>query len=228
MSQLEEEAKRILGPFILGGQRFVQLSESDLRRLAGWATKSWMAYSLTRSNIGNPFSDADYRSIAASGEPVSRCSIWLLHSREARAHVGIGITSTYLEQIGKRPVDLVKVADNCAFAYLAAAGCVLFLLRVPDDFPEEVESTMIPPQLGTYGTRQIWPSQKPQYFPLDIMPDYEFDRLLDYPRVLAEAIALPTIGLTEHERAKVMQEFLGGANPQELRRRWEPGSPPLD
>ena len=228
MSQLEEDAKRLLGPFILGGRQVVKLSEDDLRRLAGWATKSWMAYSLTRSNISNPFSDADYRSIATSSLPVGRCLIWLLHSHEARAHVGIGITSTYLEQVAKPPMDLVEVADNCAFAYLAVASCVLFMLRVPEDFPLEVEWTMVPPQLRTYGTRQIWPSQRRQYFPLDVMPDYDFDRLLDYPRLLAEAIALPTIGLTKQERAEVVQQFLDGTDPQELRTRWEPESPPLE
>ena len=223
MSQLEEDAKRLLGPFVFGGAPFVKLGVDDLRRLAGWASKSWMAYSLTRSAISNPFSEADYGSIVGSSLPVGRCLIWLFHSHESRAHVGIGMTSTYLEQVERRPMDLAEVADNCAFAYLAVASCVLFMVRVPNDFPAEVEWTMIPPQVRTYGARQIWPDQRRQYFPLEVMPDYDFDQLLDYPRLLAEQISLPTVGLTEHERAEVVKQYLDGTDPRELRRRWEPG-----
>lgn len=55
MSRLENEARRILSPFILGGERFIKLSRADLQLLAAWVIKSWMAYSLTRSEIENPF-----------------------------------------------------------------------------------------------------------------------------------------------------------------------------
>jgi hypothetical protein len=221
MSQLENGAKRLLVPFILGGQPFVKLSADDLRLLAGWATKSWMAYSLTRSKYENPFSVNDYRAITASSLPVDRCSIWLLHSHEPRAYVGMGVTSTLLEQADKPSADLAEVADNTAFAYLAVASCVFFMLRVPESLPIEIERTLIPPQLLTHGSRQIWPNPRPQYFPLGVAPDQDLDQLLDFPRTITEAIALPVIGLTESERTEVQQEFLSGADPRELRSRWE-------
>ena len=112
----------------------------------------------------------------------------------------MGVESTFLEQADRPSADLAEVADNTAFAYLAVASCVFFILRVPESLPIEIERTLIPPQLLTHGSRQIWPNPRSQYFPLDVMPDQDFDKLLGFPRATAEAIALPVIGLTESER----------------------------
>lgn len=222
MSQLENEARRILKPFILDGKTFVVLGQNDLRLLATWAIKSWMAYSLTLSDIENPFTTKDdYGSIAQTSQPPDRCMVWLFHSLAEQAHVGIGLSSTFLEFLrdpAYTPADLAEVPNNFAFGFLSVASCVFFLVRTPEGMPEEGRQLLIPPQLTEFGSRQIWPSQRRQYFPLDVMPDMTFDQLLEFPRLLAEAIAMPTIGLSENERAEAVSQYLAGASPRELRR----------
>ena len=40
MSRLENEAKRAIGPYLLGSETFVKLGHDDLVSLAGWAAKT--------------------------------------------------------------------------------------------------------------------------------------------------------------------------------------------
>ncbi len=223
MSRLENEARRILSPFILGGERFIKLSRADLQLLAAWVIKSWMAYSLTRSEIENPFTECDYRAIAQTSTPPQRCRVWLLHSHEPRAHVGMGVTSTYFESV-KDPdyvaADMATVPDNTGIAFVSVASCVFFMIRTPETFPAELVQMFVPPQALGYGSRQIWPNGRPQYFPLGIMPDSAFGELLEFPRIFGEAMSMPTIGVTEAERMEAIERFLAGENPRDLRSKY--------
>lgn len=219
MGQLEDQTRTILKPFVLDGENLLTLSEDDLFTLATWATKSWMAYALTAPAQRNPFTEDEYRAMAANPKPLVRCQIWLLHAAEPRSEVGMGIHST-LFTFG-RP-DLAA-PDNTGHAYLAVAGVVLFMALAPTDAPDGfIEHVLTPPSVSGNGVRRIWPHPRRQYFPLARVPDEEVAALLDYPVRLAEAVGLPTAGLTDDDTAEVMQEYLDGADPTELRRRWGP------
>lgn len=223
MSRLENEARRILSPFILGGERFVRLSHDDVQLLATWVVKSWMAYSLTRSRIENQFSERDYRNIAHESLPPERCRVWLLHSHEPRAHVGMGVTSTFLESVKDPdyvPADMATIPDNAGMAFVSVASCVFYMIRTPEKFPAELVEIFAPPLIARYGSRRIWPSGRSQYFPLDVMPDWALDELLEFPRMIGEALSMPTIGVTEAERMDAIQRFKNGELPRDLRTRY--------
>jgi hypothetical protein len=219
MSQLESQAKDILEPFVLGGGTLLTLSKDDLFTLATWATKSWMAYALTKPVQSNPFTVEEYRAMAVEPQPLERAEVWLLHATEQRSHVGMGIASAL---IGKGAPQDLATRDNAAHGYLAVAGVVFFLVLVPPHGPEAVAKYFAPQEaLSGSGVRRIWPGMRKQYFPLDRVPDAQFAALLDFPEQWANAMGLPTAGLTDADAVTTFQEFLDGADPAELRRRWE-------
>lgn len=221
MSRLEQQAKAVLGPFVLGGQRPLRLSRTDLRTVSTWATKSWMAYSLLRPAHQNPFTKDEYRSMASSPAPLSRMQIWLLHSLEPRAHVAMGIASALMGTDGSLP-DLANEQDNWGYAYLAVSTVVLAMQLLPTGAPEEVAEIFSPPMLDHPAVRRIWPTLRPQFFPLGVVSDELVASLLEYPHEVFSNVGLPTVGLTNEDGAEVFQQFLAGANPTELRQLWNP------
>ncbi|TDD55429.1 hypothetical protein E1263_26115 [Kribbella antibiotica] len=227
MSRLESDAKAILAPFIFSGTT-TRLSAEDLRTLTIWATKSWMAYALTVALQQNPFTEAEYRGMAESAQPLGRSQVWLLHSTEPRAQVAMGITST-LHSF--EPPDLEKTPNNTAYAYLAVAGVVMALLllstevidalRSLPDGDEVLDGFMVPPMSKSPVVRRAWPGPRPQYFPLGVLPDADLAAFIEgAPRLFSET-GLPVDGLTDEAVAAVREEFLSGADPVDLRRRWE-------
>jgi hypothetical protein len=218
MSNLESAAKNILQPFLFEDYSALSLTVPDLTTLATWATKTWMAYALTRTEQENPFNEQEYRSMVTTPRPLDRTSIWLLHSTDPRAHVGVGISSTLLgfgDDLGAGNLDID--ADNTAFAYLAVSTVVMFMLRLPESAPPFTEQLFTPPQLGSAAVRRIWPDPHDQAFPVGTMSDKNLGGLLDFPRALFDQISLPVHGLDESGRGDVIAQYLAGANPRDLR-----------
>lgn len=221
MSSLEQQVKAVLGPFILNGQQPLRLSSCDLRTIATWATKSWMAYALLRPHHLNPFAKHEYQSMASAPGPLPRSQIWLLHSLEPGAHVAMGIDSS-LMSFGGAPPDLVAAQDNWAYAYLAVSAVVLTMQLLPPEAPEDMADIFAPPMLAHLAARRIWPNVRPQFFPLGVVPDEVVLSLRQYPQQVFEIVGLPTVGLAEDDAAEVMRQFMAGADPTELRRQWNP------
>lgn len=219
MSRLENSAKAILGPFVFDGSS-LRLSPDDLHVLAAWATKSWMAYALTRPRQFNPFSDDDYRLMSTSPAALDRSRIWLMHSKAGPAHVAMEISSTYL---GFGPPDDLEVPDNAAFAYLAASTVVFVMLLVPDDGPQDMAEVMTLPSLRIEQVLRIWPTPPPQSFPTEEVPEDVLLGLIGDGLSLWEVIGLPVVGLTDADAAQVHRDFLDGEDPAVLRRAWDGG-----
>lgn len=220
MSNLENQAKSLLGPVLFRERPTVRLSTDELTSLAAWATKTWMAYSLTRSDQSNPFTIEDYEVFAGNPTPLARSRIWLLYSTEPRAQVGVGVISTLLTP-GASSGDLENDRDNAAYAYLATSSVVFFLILAPERLPDPLKQMMVPGALATAGIRQIWPSRRPQYFPLSTVSDAVLAEILEFPAAMLEGVGLPSAGLTEIEVDRVKSEFLAGLSPAEIRRRWQ-------
>lgn len=218
MSRLEGEAKTILGPFILENST-VRLLADDLRTLTTWATKSWMAYALTCPTQQNPFTEAEYRAMAAFPGPLRRSRVWLMHSQGPRAHVGMGILATLLS-FQQPPPDLETTQNNTAFAYLAVATVVMVMLLVPEEAPDELVDALSPPMLSSSNVRRSWSNPRAQFFPLGVLPSADLAAFMDFAQQVIEAVGLPTEGLTDADAAAVLQEFLDGADPSDLRQRW--------
>jgi hypothetical protein len=200
MSGQENQARTILGPFVLDHST-VQLSADDLRVLTTWATKSWMAYALTCPAQKNPFSEAEYRAMAASPEPLRRSRVWLMHAQGPRAHAGIGIESSLFSS--QQPPDLERTQDNTAYAFLAVAGVVMIMLLVPAD---ELFDELVPSIASSPGVRRCWPNPRPQDFPLDVVPETDLTEFFDFvPRFFHES-GLPLDGLTDAESAVFRDE----------------------
>ncbi|GAA4705496.1 hypothetical protein [Nocardioides conyzicola] len=218
MSQLEEQVKGILGPFILEGKHPLRLGADDLRTIATWATKSWMSYALLRPPHNNPFTEGEYRTMASSPAPLARSQIWLFHSHESGAQVAMGIDSSLMGE-GSAP-DLTSAQDNWGYAYLAVSSVVLAMQVVPPQAPKGMGDVFAPPMTGHRAIRRIWPDLRPQFFPLGVVPDELVVALRRHPQEVFAAMGLPTEGLTDEDAEEVRRQFLAGADPAELRKVW--------
>jgi len=219
MSVLESQAKDLLEPLFRTG-RPIRLTATNLTTLTVWATKSWMAYALAGPQQRNPFTLSEYRQIADSQSPLGRSMVWLMHSQDDQAHVGIGVSPGLLT-MGVPPNGL-DAQDNSGFGYLAANTLVMFMSLLPPGAPDGIAERLFIPQSVTIRTvRRIWPAPRPQYFPLGELPPAALAALLQYPELFWENLGLPTVGLTEDDAQQAMQRFLDGASPTALREEWE-------
>lgn len=219
MSILESQAKNLVEPFFRTG-RAIRLTAADLTVLTVWATKSWMAYALARPQQGNPFTISEYRHLAERQTPLERSMVWLMHSQDDGAHVGIGVSPGLLTK--GPPPDGLDAQDNSGFAYLAADSLVMFMSLPPPGAPDGMaEQHFTPPVVTTKTVRRAWPAPRPQYFPLGEVPPGALAALLRYPDQFWENLGLPTVGLTDDDAQQVMHQFLDGANPTALRKEWE-------
>ncbi len=216
MSRLEDNVKRLLGPFVESDLP-VRLTVEDLTTLATWATKCWMAYALTRPRINNPFRDEEYRTMASAPAPLARSRIWLMRSHSPSAQVSLGLQSTLVH---KGVPDLTTAPDNTAYGFLAAAEVVIFMTLVPAELPGEALDVMSPDFLCPMpGVRECWPLARAQYFPLESVDHAVIHSLIEHPRHLFEAMGLPT-GESTRETEHVYNAFLKGADAAELRASW--------
>jgi hypothetical protein len=195
MSVLETQAKNILEPFFRT-KRPIRLTTDELTVLTVWATKSWMAYSLAGPEQRNPFTVSKYSQIAQRQTPLDRSMVWIMHSQDEGAHVGIGISPSLLTP--GPPLDGLAVPDNCGFTYLAADTLVMFLFLLPPDAPDGMaEAVFTPPVVTNRTVRRIWPSPRRQFFPLGELPHGALGALRRYPEQAWENLGLPTLGLND-------------------------------
>jgi hypothetical protein len=217
MSTIEGDVKARLEPYLFGRSP-LHLSPSDLRTLTTWATKSWMAYSLGRATQLNPFSQSEYRAMAADPKPLDRSWAWLLQSESSYAQVGMAIESTLISPT-EAPHDRTA-PDNSAFAFLAVGSLVMIVLLLPDEAPAELFEGWSPPLTDSPAVRRCWPDPVAQDFPTGSVPADEFEAFLAYPPQLFEAVGLPVHeGVSDEEFAVYVQEYEDGASPADLRRR---------
>jgi hypothetical protein len=175
-----------------------------------------MAHALRRAPVHNPFTDEEYRTFAATEADPDR----LLHSREPGSEVSMALESTLISS-QETPPDLSTARDNMGYALLSVANVVFFLQILPPDAPPGAEEVCAPPMLTTPRlARRIWPDTRRQYFPLSEFPPGHLKALLDFPVQFIDAMGLPTVGLTQADAQQVLREFRDGADPGELRQRW--------
>lgn len=228
MSRLESETKRILGPFIFDDERVLRLSVDDITTLATWATKSWMAYALLYPTQHNPFTEDEYRKMAADPAPLARSRIWIMHSREPTAHVSMGLAPT-LFTFGA-PGDLT-MPDNTAYAFLAVSTVVFFMVLVPEDAPEFALATpssgggLAPPMLDEHGVRRIWDTPRAQFFPQAEVPAGFLTSLVQFANTAWQEMGLPTAGLTDDDAEAVFDEWMSGVDAKVIRKRWAESQP---
>jgi hypothetical protein len=138
-----------------------------------------------------------------------------------------GVTSTFFESVKDPsyvPANMETTPDNAGMAFVSVASCVFFMIRTPEHFPAELVEMFAPPQVAHYGSRQIWPNGRPQYFPLEVMPDSALGEMFEFPRIISEALSMPTIGVTETERLEAIERFVGGEHPRDLRGEYGAGA----
>jgi hypothetical protein len=216
MSALEGGVRILLEPYLFGRSR-LHLSPSDLRMLTTWATKSWMAYSLGRAAPTNPFSAAEYRTMAADPKPLDRSCVWLLQSDSPYAQVGMAIETTLVSRT-EAPPDRTA-PDNSAFAFLAVGSLVMIMLLLPDEAPDELFEGWSPPLTASPTVRRCWPDPVAQDLPAGSVPADDFEAFLAYPPQLFEAVGLPVHeGISDEEFAVFLQDYEDGASPADLRR----------
>lgn len=224
MSGLEEQAKGILDPFLRSAASF-HLSRDDLRVLSTWATKSWMAYALGRHAQFNPFSEAEYRAMAASPRPLGRSRIWLMQADEPYSQVALALESTLLSPLDGPPPDFETVRDNTAYAYLAVGSVVLVMLLMPAwACSDEAFDAFMLPIPSSETVRRIWPNPSAQDFPLGVIPDGELARFIGLVPQIFPAVSMPVHGLTDVDTADILRQFREGASVGDL---WNQGHMPL-
>lgn len=212
MSQLETQAKEIVGPLLFGGQR-VWLGPEEQLRMARWATKSFMAYALTLGPLDNPFSLSDYRTLAVGREVPNRIWIWMAHVESRLAQVGTAIRPSVLS----KDFDPVNDQNNTAVGFLAAGGLVFMLLVLPDALAE-LAGPLAPPRSAE--NRAVHLLSRPTGIAAVRSPDLGEDYMeevvawLDCLRVVAMPAAE---GLSPEELAGLQQMFLDGVTPLAMR-----------
>jgi hypothetical protein len=216
MSRLENGVKTILEKFIFERES-LQLTAESLQTLATWATKSWMAYALTRPAQQNPFTPGDYRAMTQSPSPFNRGRILIAHSEEPIAHAGIGISSWLLSSLTSAP-DMEATPDNTGYAYLAVANVVLTMTFTPAGAPKEVADALAPQLENSPFVRRAWPDPQPHEFPLDALPHGDLANFLVAAEQVMEALGLPVEGLTSDDLSRVRDQYANGAAPDDLRR----------
>jgi hypothetical protein len=158
--------------------------------------------------------------MAHSQTPPNRAAIWLLNSHSRLAQVGIGLETILITHDNEIP-DLAASRDNTALGYFAASCVVMYLALAPPQKTEEYLDLLMTPKGASHeGTRKIWPTTQPQYYPLDSAPHALIQSLVDFPEQLYSALSLPVHGLTHEEASSVRDAFLAGEDPSELRKRW--------
>ncbi|WP_144009282.1 hypothetical protein [Enemella evansiae] len=218
MSRLENRVKHLLDPLIRGHASWVKLSTDDLQTLATWVSKTFMAYLTIREDFKNPFNPQDYRSISSVNSPPPGCQIWMLRSHNPRAQVGLSINSTYISTTADAS-ELISERDNLCMGYLAIPCVAFVIVVVRADLPNELVDALIPEQLKADGVRRIWPDPRAQYFPLQELPDWKFEGLLQSIAEI-QSWGLPSIGLNAGELREVRERFLAGEDPKSIRAKW--------
>ncbi|MGW5071310.1 hypothetical protein ACWEQJ_35580 [Streptomyces cyaneofuscatus] len=215
MGTLEEEAKRILSPLILEGQENLDLDAEDLTLLSAWVTKTWMAYALTRSPLNNPFTEAEYHSLASEHRPPHSDIILLMHSVEPITQVAIGIFSSYY---GTAP-PTASDADNGGLFYFAVKNVALLMFRCPPEL-EEFRSILLQSLTESPNVQRAWPSPESCTFPSGFLSEEALATFLrDYVET-QQAITLPYEGLSPDEAQRAMEEFLNGDSPNSTKGRF--------
>lgn len=213
MSRLENDAKAILARCILG-EGTLQLTEDNLKTLSTWATKSWMAYALTPSAAANsPFTAADYRAMASSPSPFSNGRIFLMHSREDIAHVGMAIMPWVTSPADSVP-DMEATQENTGYAYLAVSTVVLIMTFIPPEVPEEIADIMAGDLASSPLVQRAWPDPEPHDFPLEALPDGTLANFFNYARDLMKLWAVPVAGSTDDDLWRILDQGRGGDNAQ--------------
>ena len=219
MSNLERTVKAMLARF-LEQDSAVVLKSDDLQALTAWATKSWMAYALLRPRQHNPFSESEYRAMAEAQTPIPRSLVWLMHSTDATAYVGIAVHPIPMTSGEQVKLD---APANSGFCFLAANTVVIFMAIPPPGVPQDAADFIFTPPTGQLDSvRRIWPDLRPQYFPIDSLPDGAVDALVEFPAEFADLVGLPTEGLTNEEAESVARDwFEGDDDGRTIRERWQ-------
>lgn len=217
MSRLEQRAKRILRPFVFQ-DLLLTLESDELKTIATWATKSSMSYALIRPSQHNPFTETEYRAIAADPAPLDRSHVWMFYSEDPGSHVAMHVSSGLITPL---PASDHLAPDNAGFAMISLANLVLFLAFAPLDAPSEMLEVMAPELLTQRGIRRIWPDARRQYFPLEEPAPGTLSALVEYSDEIWRQIGLPIVGLNEAEAADVSKRYLDGEDARDLRAEWE-------
>lgn len=205
MSGLETEAKRLVGRLIFDAEA-VLLSAADQVVLAAWATEMFMAYALTKGPIANPFSEEQYREIAATHRQPSGMRVWMAHVASRFSQVGMAINPW----LGGAEFDPVKNRDNAALGYVAVGGLV-FLLVIAPQADANLEEAMAPPRAGeSPGATDITdPRDALQLNTPQLGEEYMQEVLawLDIPRLISMP---PVEGMTPADLDEAVERFRTG------------------
>lgn len=215
--RLEKPVQQLLGPVFAGGT--TALTTVDQRLLAAWAIKCFVAYARgTKDPRVDPFPASERRRQAKpAADPHDRWDLWIGWSPGAdAAHMSLAVREIALSH---RDDDLTYPPPyNTAVCWLAANGVILFGLWRPDTFPRDVAGLLIPPELQG-GLTRLWPTDVPEpRWPTRQLPSDVWDQLRQHTSSVLDVIGLPEQGLTATQRQTVMQAFLDGGSPQDLRR----------
>lgn len=145
-----------------------------------------------------------------------------MHSVDDGAYVSMASDSTLLSS-GEVPPDMATAQYNFAYGFLAVATVVLFSsfcrTRIRRGWMLRWllwpwRTQVCPPDLAKAAGGVLSPGYSPPGGPAS---------LTRWGNGLFNSIGLPTVGLDDEDARGVVREFKEGANPVELRRKWDQG-----
>ncbi len=155
MSRLEDRAKPILGPMIMGDNIPITLAPSSQRTLASWALKTALMLDFLHSGSKPVFPASAYSSFFRDGQPSRRTAIWMacLWERRLRLFTSSQSIATADPPAYTREGVVVggRAFENGSLCTLAAQAAVFQVALFPEN------SAPIRAVPDPRGAVHIWP-----------------------------------------------------------------------
>ena len=189
MSNLEDVAKSVLHPMILGDQ--VIVSRHQQAQLAAWVTKMAYAYTSTSDPSNDPFSTTERRELMTTLQAPERVHIWMGHSTSPLAYIALRVDPLYLLPPDTPAKDLAWLPPEGASIYVATHSVVFICHWLPKPLAA-IYDTLPWRKTMIRGLRPIWPSEGEIHWPLTDVPESVLAQQRDLLRDVHEATAVAT------------------------------------
>jgi hypothetical protein len=221
MSRMEVAGEDLLDPMIRGEE--VVLGPGEQTLLAAWVSKCAYGYISQTMPENLPFSTEEYRALIKEQRPPERALIWMGHSTAPPAYIAMMVEPFFFTLPGRESDPISKLPPAAAAVYLAAHSVVFVGHWLPEDNATALNrwERDLFDKRSRQGLRRIWPPSTDIAWPTEDIPETQLWAQATFMQDMVERMALPLTGRTAEEVAEIAAEYWAGADPLDLRAKWE-------
>ena len=205
MAQLEEQAERILKPWIKGSPTRQMLSRQDQRTLGAWVMKTAAAYSLYLPHHLQPFSQRQLGDLVGAVAPPGQCLMWIAFSDDESAHVAAQLIPFWF---GTAQAATPETVPSAGSFYLGVHG-VVFLTHFWQG-PEVMGRALALPRQFRRDVQRVWPPRRHIKGPKRRIGSQQLSDMRRYLPALVASIGINAEGLTKKEAELLFEDFMRG------------------